>query len=172
MSFQISAYSTPLRRSTIWYRKVAIELLAGASVVNAWVQMLVQSEEMSVSVEIEQKAGGIPEPPAVAEPAAAVRYGDCIPRNFSIDYGKFSKALKYILELKGSLSSSLQNHLMNCLRMNGPVHILPGANGYRIVARALLDKYPHLDSAMDMGKRPLVLVSKDFDQNQKCSQAK
>ena len=37
MSDQMSAYSTPLRRSTKWYRKVAIELLAGTSVVNAWV---------------------------------------------------------------------------------------------------------------------------------------
>ena len=36
VSDQMSAYSTPLRRSTKWYRKIAIELLAGTSVVNAW----------------------------------------------------------------------------------------------------------------------------------------
>lgn len=112
----------------------------------------VQSEEMSVSVEIEQQVGGAPEPPVVEEPAPAARYGDFIPRNFSIDDCNFSKALKYQLQLKGSLSSSLQNHLVDCVYEQMVQYTYwPGANGYRIVARALLDKYPHLDSAMDMG---------------------
>ena len=111
-----------------------------------------QSKHTSVSVEIEQEGGGVPEPPVVEEPAAAARYGDDIPRNFRIDDCNFSKALKYQLELKGSLSSSLQNHLVDCV-YEQMVHYTywPGANGYKIVARALLDKYPHLDSAMDMG---------------------
>ena len=36
MSDQMASYSTALRRSTKWYRKVAAELLTGTSVVNAW----------------------------------------------------------------------------------------------------------------------------------------
>lgn len=35
LSDQLSSYSTPLRRSLKWYRKVAIELLLGTAVVNA-----------------------------------------------------------------------------------------------------------------------------------------
>lgn len=35
LSDQLSSYSTPLRRSLKWYRKVAIELLLGAALVNA-----------------------------------------------------------------------------------------------------------------------------------------
>ena len=37
MSNQLTSYSSALRRSSKWYRKVAIELLTGTSVVNAWV---------------------------------------------------------------------------------------------------------------------------------------
>ena len=33
----MSPYSTPFRPTTEWYRKVEIELLAGTSVVHAWV---------------------------------------------------------------------------------------------------------------------------------------
>ncbi|XP_046398660.1 piggyBac transposable element-derived protein 3-like [Ischnura elegans] len=36
LSDQLSSYSTPLRRSLKWYRKVALELLLGTSVVNAY----------------------------------------------------------------------------------------------------------------------------------------
>ena len=35
MSDQLTSYSSALRRSSKWYRKVAIELLTGTSVVNA-----------------------------------------------------------------------------------------------------------------------------------------
>ena len=37
MSDQLTLYSSALRRSSKWYRKVAIELLTGTSVLNAWV---------------------------------------------------------------------------------------------------------------------------------------
>ena len=37
MSNQLTSYSSALRRSSKWYRKVAIELLTGTSVVNVWV---------------------------------------------------------------------------------------------------------------------------------------
>ena len=37
ISDQMSSYYTVLRKTKKWYRKIAIELLAGTSVVNAWV---------------------------------------------------------------------------------------------------------------------------------------
>ena len=37
MSGQLTSHSSDLRRSSKWYRKVAIELLTGTSVANAWV---------------------------------------------------------------------------------------------------------------------------------------
>ncbi|KAG0439955.1 PiggyBac transposable element-derived protein 4 [Dictyocoela muelleri] len=36
-SDQMTSYNTALRRSTKWFRKLAIELLTGTAVVNAWV---------------------------------------------------------------------------------------------------------------------------------------
>jgi hypothetical protein len=50
ISDQMTSYSTALRRSTKWYRKVAIELLTGTSVVNAWVIFNKYYSRTSVSI--------------------------------------------------------------------------------------------------------------------------
>jgi len=50
ISDQMTSYSTALRRSTKWYRKVAIELLTGTSVVNAWVLFNKYYSHTSVSI--------------------------------------------------------------------------------------------------------------------------
>ncbi|KAF2365962.1 PiggyBac transposable element-derived protein [Trinorchestia longiramus] len=50
ISDQMTSYSTSLRRSTKWYRKVAIELLTGTSVVNAWVLSKKYYSRSSVSI--------------------------------------------------------------------------------------------------------------------------
>lgn len=51
-SDQMTSYNTALRRSTKWYRKLAIELLTGTAVVNAWVlynQFYSQQKTMGVT---------------------------------------------------------------------------------------------------------------------------
>ena len=37
VSDQMSSYYTALRKTKKWYRKIAVELIAGTSVVNAWI---------------------------------------------------------------------------------------------------------------------------------------
>lgn len=49
MSDQMSSYSSPLRKTLKWYRKLGIELMLNTSVVNTWV-MYTENSNIKISI--------------------------------------------------------------------------------------------------------------------------
>lgn len=49
MSDQMSSYSSPLRKTIKWYRKLGIEILLNTAIVNAWV-MFTESRNTKMSI--------------------------------------------------------------------------------------------------------------------------
>ena len=97
LSDQLTAYYTCLRRSIIWYQKVAFELIFGTSIVNSY--LIYKENDATDNISIVQFRESLVRPFLVGVPSEKLKPG---PREQSISYLKRKLADHKLEEKEGS----------------------------------------------------------------------